>query len=180
MGAVAVLAEEWRWYPYGDLTPAEAADAWNDIINQVFFDSVYGGGVCAAPVQTPFWDDDVDVDDEAPADDQRWYGYVTDAASPPSSLTFVEDAAIWTVTGFILLSLGGAGIAPALFFRAKAPAFVMQHRNDNAGDIIRYFIDGSLVSEWSDDGSGDIIDVPLSGDPDNETHDVYVTIEKAA
>jgi len=36
MGAAEVLREEWRWYQWGELTPAEAADAFNTIIIDAF------------------------------------------------------------------------------------------------------------------------------------------------
>lgn len=173
LGAAQALTYDWNFYQWGTLTPGEAAEAWREIVQQAPYN------VIDTSVPTPFWDDETDVDDQEPAATQTWYGHVEDAAEPPTALTFVEDAAIWAGTGFILFSLGAAGIAPAIFFRTKAPQWVMQHRNDNAGDIIRYFVDGSLVSEWLDDGSGDIQDVPLAGDAELSEHDLYITIEKA-
>lgn len=179
MGAVDILSQEWAWYQWGALTPSEAASAWNQVINEVYLE----GTLLPCPgdeatVDTPYWDDDTDVADEQPEATQPWFGYVTDALNP-GELNFIEDITIWLITGFILASSGGAGIVPAIFFRTNAKAFVLQHRNDNLGDVIRYFVDGSLAAVYTDDGSGNITDVPVTANPENATHDLYVTIEKA-
>lgn len=99
MGAVMVLREEWVWYQWGATTPAEAAAAWNDIILKA-----YEGG-CVV-VDAPFWDDTDgdDAGDEAPQDEQDWYG-VWDGE------TFVESLAYWAVSAFLATGISaGAAI----------------------------------------------------------------------
>lgn len=133
--------------------------------------------VCAAEmVDTPYWDDSSDVDDELPVDEQTWYGYVTDPASQPTELDFVEDATIWAFTGLIALSLGAVGIAPALAFRTTAVKFVLAYKNGgNVGDIIRFFVDGYKIYEGVDTGDGSITDVPIVPDQSLEDHQIYAT-----
>lgn len=171
MGALAPLLDEDTWRAYGELTPQECADQWQEI----FFS---WQTACNAGAPTPYWDDSTDVDDELPSTEQPWYGWVANALTP-GELTFVEDFALWVITGFILASSGGVGIVPALFFRTNAKEFVLQHRNDNIGDVIRYFVDGSLVKVYTDTGDNSITDVPILADPAESTHPIYITVEKA-
>lgn len=176
MGAIEPLLTVEAWQEYGELTPAECADEWQ----RIFFsfekecpdDSMVG---------TPYWDTDDDVDDDAAADEQTWYGYVTDPASQPTELDFVEDATIWAFTGLIVLSLGALGIAPALAFRTTATKFVVSYKNGgNIGDVIRFFVDGYKIYEGTDTGAGEITNVPVITDPDIEEHQIYATWEKSA
>lgn len=129
---------------------------------------------CPVPdVETPYWDTDSDVDDNAPADDQPWYGEVDDPTVVPTSLTFRENAEIWTFAG--LLAIAGAPGA-ALAFVTIAQRFVLAFKQGNVGKVIRVFVDASEVSSFTDDGSGDVREVSVAGDPDAETHQIYVTV----
>lgn len=172
MGALTPLLSEEAWRKYGTLDPDECAAQWQEI----FFSFE---AMCAAPVDTPYWDSDEDVDDEAPADDQPWYGYVEDPATPPTELDVVEDATIWAFTGLIVLSLGAVGIAPAIAFRTAAKKFVLSYKNGGGGNIIRFFVDGVKIYQGVDTGGGEITDVTVIPDPDEETHQIYVTSEIA-
>lgn len=118
MGAVSILREEWAYYQWGELTPAEAAAAWNDIINKTYADSFTE--TCAV-VSAPFWDDESgdDSDDTASEEDQPWFGFW-------DGETFVESLAYITVTAFLATFLGeGAAIeyvTPLRQFRLKLKA----------------------------------------------------------
>lgn len=175
MGALRVLAEAENWQQTGSITPEEAAAAAFEIIDQA-----YNANVCPSDtVDTPYWDDSVDVDDELPDDEQPWYGQVADAASAPTELDFIEDATIWAFSGLIVLSLGLAGVAPALAFRTTASKFVLSYKNGGTGNIIRFFVDGVKIYQGVDTGGGEITDVPVIGDPDEDTHQIYATSEIA-
>jgi len=171
MGAVAVLSQARNWYPWGSLTVDEAADAWNEIINEAYLESL--DGVCpVTTVDTPFWDEDSTVNDEEERDVQTWYGYVTDLDSPTT--TFVEDAAIWAFTGLLVVA-GAPGAAIA--FHTVAPRFVVAVRRGELGEIIRLYLDGEEAAEVDTSGysEGDVIEIPMFPDPEIETgHDMMI------
>jgi len=162
MAALSPLASAYNWYRWGELTPDEAADAWNDIIIRAYEDSFVDA--CPSPLPTPFWDEAVDVDDEADVETQTWYGYVTDLDNPTT--TFVEDAAVWTFAGF--LALAGAPAA-AIAFATVAPKFIVAIRRGNLGEIVKLYLDGeeAAVVDTSGYTEGDVIYQPIvaSGTP---------------
>lgn len=169
MAAVEVLRQSWRWYPWGELTADEAADAWNDIIVQAYDDS-FEDTCPVTTVPTPYWDEDGDVDDVAERDVQTWYGYVSDLDNPTT--TFVEDAAIWTFAGFLALS--GAPAA-AIAFTTVAPQFVVAIRRGDLGEIIRLYLDGDKVQDVDTTAysEGDVIRVLMMPEA-AETHDILL------
>jgi len=173
MGVLAPALNEEAWRKYGELTPEECAHIWQEI----FFSWQDAPG---EQIDTPFWDNTTDVNDELPADEQPWYGYVIDAATPPTGLDFVTDIALWIITGFVAAGLGGVtGLVPALFFRTQAAKFVLKYQNGvNAGNIIRFFIDGVKLYEGVDSGIDEITDVKIVADPDEDMHDIYITVEE--
>lgn len=183
------FSEAWLPYVLGALSQLQLQTTWigepDDILlaqgRATNLNGLFVNPICALEetVDAPYWDDETDVDAEEPIPIQPWFGRVTDALNP-GELTFIEDMTIWLITGFILASSGGAGLIPAIFFRTNAKEFVLQHRNDNLGDVIRYFVDGTLVAVYTDTGDGTITDVPVVGDPEADDHPIYVTIEKAS
>lgn len=127
-------------------------------------------------VGTPFWDDVVEVDDEAAPADQVWYGEVDDPTVVPTEETFRETLEDWTFAG--LLAIGGAPGA-ALAFLTIAPKFRLAFKQGDIGKIIHIFVDASEVKTIEQDGSGDEVEVAIVGDPDLETHQIYITLEGA-
>jgi hypothetical protein len=123
-------------------------------------------------VQTPFWDDASDVDDDASIDMQTWYGYVSDPVAPPGELTFFEDATIWAFTG--LLAFTGTPAA-AIAFRTVAPKFVLAQRAGDVGEIIRIVIDAEDYATIDTSGrAGEIIRTPVSTTSGTEMHDILI------
>lgn len=173
MGVLEPPLLEDAWRRFGELTPEECAAIWQEI----FFSWT---DAPSESVDTPFWDNTTDVDDELPADEQPWFGHVLDAATPPTGLTFVEDLVLWTITGFVAAGLGGVtGLVPALFFRTQAAKFVLKYKNGvNAGNIIRFFVDGVKLYEGADTGENEITDVTIIADPSIEMHDIYATVQE--
>lgn len=171
MAAAQLLTEEWRWYPWGSLTPEEAAQAWNTIILNAYDD------VSLESVPAPYWDTDDDVDDEEPESDPVWYGTVEDPDAPPEELTFVENAAIWAFTGFIAAATWEVGFAPAILFHTIAPRFVLAMKRGDAGEIIRILIDGedAALVDTTDAAVGDIVKTTVMPDPAVTTgHDIMI------
>lgn len=171
MGAVLTLTRPFNWYKWGELTPDEAADAWNEIIAQVYANAP--DSTCAINVPTPFWDDESDLGDEEPADMQPWYGEVTDPEAPPGELTFVESAGIWVITGFLAYS---GNIGAAVYFNTIAPRFVLAWRAGDVGEIIRVVVDAADYGtvDTSSYSAGDIIEMDVVADPALMTHDIYL------
>jgi len=116
-GALTELTKPWNWQLDGAVTVDEACAAMQAMIDN------YYTAECVAPtnVPTPYWDEDVEVDDEDSVEVQQWYGYITDATLPPGELSFIEYALIWLFTGFIAAATWEVGFAPAVLFHTIAP-----------------------------------------------------------
>ncbi len=175
MGLMMTLAIPENWIQFeGAIEREEAADRWQEMINDAYADAELACPITT--VDTPYWDDATDVDDEMEIDEQPWYGKVEDPSVPPDDLTFIEDATIWAFTGLLAVAtIPEVGLAPAIAFRTIAPKFVVAIRTGDLGRIIRLFVDGSEAARVEDDGSGDIVEMPIAADPDIETHQIYIT-----
>lgn len=174
MDAVSALANPFAWYRNGDLTQTEAANAFGDIIDATYAQAETGQ--CSTVVDTPFWDEDGDLDDESSIEDQIWYGEVEDPTVAPDETTFVENVAVWGFTGLLAV-----GVSPlvALAFNTIAPAFVVSIRTGDYARIIRLFVDNELMNTTSAQGDGSVIDIPVLADPELATHQIYLTSGEA-
>ena len=180
IGLLYTLILEFNWQQFeGGIDRDEATARWQIMLEDALELAATTNSCGVTEVEAPYWDNSEDVDDNAPIDDQPWYGQVADAAVAPTDLDFVEDATIWAFTGLIVLSLGAVGIAPALAFRTAASKFVLSYKNGGEGNIIRFFVDGVKIYQGTDTGAGEITDVPVVGDPGEEMHQIYVTSEIA-
>jgi hypothetical protein len=130
---------------------------------------------------TPFWDDGTDVDDEMPAEEQEWYGMVTNPSAPADELTFVENAVIWIFAGFIALVLSPAlpaGVAAAVTFRTLATRFTLAF---NRGDIVEQF---RVIIDAQDYGTvdtsglavGEVMEMTIDGLEDLAEHDILIVV----
>lgn len=167
LGAAGLLANPYNWYQWGDMLPDEAAEAFREIVNDAPYNTI------EQQMPTPYWDEDADVDDELPADIQPWYGYLAD---PDDPLTFVEQASIWTITGFLAVATWEVGAAPAILFQTIAPKFALAMRRGDLGEIIKIFIDGVEAAQvdTSPASPGEIINVPIAADPSLSSHDIVI------
>jgi len=128
-------------------------------------------------VPTPYWDEDSEVDDQLADDVQPWYGTVSDPEAPPGELDFVENAAIWLMTGFLAVATWEIGAAPAILFHTIAPKFVLATRRGDLGEIIRILVDGEEAArvDTSSAAPGDVIRTSIVADPTVETgHDIML------
>lgn len=169
MGAVMSLIYAENFVQFdGGLTAEETADEWFEIVWQTYF-----GTTCEPYMPTPFWDEAQDLDDEASVDDQIWYGEVTDPEAPPDELTFVENAAIWGLTGFIAYA---GQIGGAVFFNTVAPRFVLAWKAGDIGEVIRVVIDAADYGtvDTSTVAPGDIIELDVLPVEDTPTHDILL------
>jgi len=128
---------------------------------------------------TPYWDDETDVDDEAPIEEQEWYGEVTNPTAPPAELTFQQNAIIWLFTGFVLIAAAPSGPgapAAALFFRTIAKRFVLAVNRGDVREIFRIVIDldDYLTVDTGDMAVGDIMEIPVNGLEDAAYHDIKI------
>lgn len=129
----------------------------------------------------PYWDTETDVDDEMPADEQTWYGEVTNPTAPADELTFVENAVIWIFSGFIALVLVPAlpaGVAAALTFRTLAKRFTLAFNRGDIREQFRVIIDAEDYGNVDTDGlsEGDIIELNVDGLEDLEFHDIMIVV----
>jgi len=169
-GLLETLNNEDNWQQYeGGMEREDAAAAAFVIFNDAMSRAAESD-TCALDVPAPFWDDAEDVDDSLPADSETWYGEVADAEAPPDELTFVENAGIWLLTGFIAYS---GQIGAAIFFHTIAPRFVLAFKKGDVRAIIRIVIDAvDYGSVDTDDYTEDIIEYPIAADPEIEGHDI--------
>jgi len=174
MGALEELCSENNWELYGDVTPENAAIAYRDIIDAALPGTLNECLALSAP--TPYWDEDQDVDDDMPADDQIWYGYVEDPEAPAEELTLIEQFAIWGITGFLAYATWEVGFAPAILFNTIAPKFVLAFKRGDVGEVIRIIIDANEAAtvDTSSAAVGDVVRVQIAGDPSLATHDVMI------
>jgi len=124
-------------------------------------------------VPTPFWDEAQDLDDQAPFDSQTWYGEVTDPDAPADELEFVENAAIWIITGFIAYA---GQIGGAVFFNTIAPRFVLAWKRGDIGEVIRVVIDAADYGTV-DTGTvavGEVIELDVLPITEAATHDIML------
>jgi hypothetical protein len=170
MGAMLALIDPAQWYEFGELTPEECAEIALDVVWASYEPNAQ---ICPADIPAPFWDDSEDVDDSLPVDGETWYGEVTNPTAPPDELTFVEDVAIWTFTGFVAYA---AGIGAAIAYRTIAPRFVLAWKRGDLGEIIRVVIDAADYAEvdTSTVSEGEIITLNVLPDPDAEYHDIML------
>jgi len=129
----------------------------------------------------PYWDSDEDVDDEMPAEDQDWYGMVTNPSAPADELTFVENAVIWIITGFIAVVLSPAlpaGVAAGLAFRTLATRFTLAFRRGDIIEQIRIVIDAKDYGavDTSTVAEGEIIEVQVNGLDEADFHDILLVV----
>jgi len=130
-------------------------------------------------VPAPYWDTEEDVDDEAPADEQDWYGYVTDPDANPAEITFVQSAVIWILTGFVALVLAPTlpvGAAAAVAFRTFANRFTLAFNRGDIGEQFRVIIDAADYDTVDTESAsvGDIIEIDVNGIPDAAFHDIMI------
>lgn len=130
-------------------------------------------------IPAPYWDSEEDVDDSLPADEQDWYGYVTDPEMPADELTFVESAVIWILTGFVALVLSPSlpvGAAAAMTFRTLATRFTLAFNRGDIREQFRVIIDAKDYGNADTDGlsEGDIIQMNVDGLEDLPYHDIMI------
>lgn len=129
----------------------------------------------------PYWDDDTDVDDEMPVETQEWYGMVTNPSAPANELTFVENAVIWIISGFIALVLSPAlpaGVAAGLAFRTLATRFTLAFRRGDIIEQIRIIIDAKDYGtvDTSTVAEGELIEVKVNGLDEADFHDILLVV----
>lgn len=127
-------------------------------------------------IDAPFWDTDEDVDDELPVEEQPWYGTVSDPEVPQEELDFVENAAIFALTGFLAAATWEAGFAPAILFHTLAPRFVIAMKRGDVGEVIRILVDGeeAAIVDTTPYAEGDVIEQPILTADSEAGHDLAI------
>lgn len=171
LNALLMLTQAWRWEQVNetDLTPAAAAEAWRVIVWQ-YLDTPLP---CPNISPTPYWDDGSDVDDSFPWGTQPWYGEVTNPTAPADEITFVENAAIWIISGFVLYA---GGIGAAITYHTIAPRFVLAWKRGDIGELWRVVVDAAEYQTVDTSGytEGDVVTLSVLPDPDLTSHDITI------
>jgi len=172
-GALSELTKLWNYEQVGEITPAEISELMTSMLARWYSEECDGTG---NNIQTPFWDDVGDTDDEAPPAEQTWYGEVDDPLLPPGELTFIENAGIWAFTG--LLAVAGLPAA-AIAFQTTAPSFVLAMRGDSFAEVIRILVDGEDAVTVETSGDPDeLFEIPVFPDPDISVHDILIILRE--
>lgn len=130
----------------------------------------------------PYWDDEVNLEDEEPLGDQEWYGQVADQDAPADEMSFSQNAVIWLLSGFVAIasSLSGPGaIAAALTFRTIAKKFVLAFNRGDVREQFRIIIDAQDYAEidTEDYAPGEAIDLIVDDLPDADNHQILIVVK---
>jgi len=178
VGLLYSLILEWNWQQFeGGLDRDVVVARWQTMLENAL-DLAETTNSCTPliNVPTPYWDEDIDVNDDAPVASQTWYGAVSDPEAVPAELDFVENAAIWAFTGFLAVATWEIGAAPAILFNTVAPQFVLAVKRGEFAEIIRILVDGqdAVTVDTSAYTEGDVIRTNIVADPTFETHDIML------
>jgi hypothetical protein len=168
-GALLPLADPDNFQVFdGGLTREVTADIFDNALLDAFTDP----SLCRT-VPTPYWDESTDVDDEAPADAQTWYGEVEDPEAPADEITFADNAAIWLMTGFIA-STGDIGAAIA--FNTIAKRFTLAWYRADIGEIWRVIVNAADYGtvDTSTVSVGEMVELDVLTDPEVEVNELYI------
>jgi len=141
VGVLYTLTLEWNWQQFeGGLDRDVAAARWITMLDEAMALAEVGNE-CSAMVEAPYWDDDDadDADDEAPTDDQPWYGQLL-----TDGFTWQEQLSVWIVTAFVAYA---ATPAAAIAFLPVANQFVLEFKTGNLGGIVKIFVNASEVAQ---------------------------------
>lgn len=172
-GLIYALTFENAWQQFeGGITREDAAHCALEIYSEALENATQSDS-CGDEVPTPFWDDATDLDDEASPETQLWYGKVTNPDAPPDEITFLEDAAIWALTGFIAYS---GEVGGAIWFRTIAPKFVLAFHKGDLREIWRVVVGAADYGQIDTDDydAGEIIQMPIVADEEAEFNDIYI------
>lgn len=171
LGALSQLALQTTWRG----TPSEVLLAQGRATNLT---GLFANPVCAVDeVETPFWDDEDDVDDSEPADMQEWYGEVTNPTAPADELDFVESVALWAFTGLVAIAtFEVAGIAPAIAFHTFVEKFIIIQKRGDAGETIRFVVDhqDSITIDTTPYAPGELIETTIVTPQTGEEHELLI------
>jgi len=163
LGALDQLLLPSTWI--GDADAIQEAQDRSAVLKDLF-----GNPTCTSggAIETPYWDDVADADDETTPEEQTWYGeYV--------SGTFTEVVENWVIAGFIASS---GNLNAAIAFLTIAPKFRLAFKTGDIGGIIRIFVDandyGTIDTNAAEDG---IIYKDIVADPEADTHQIYVVLD---
>jgi hypothetical protein len=150
LGAVTQLSQYAAWDADHD-TKIETIERVNSLLFLLQND--------VTTVPAPFWDEDSadDSDDTAPVDDQPWYGQIVII---DDRLTFVENAFIYLVSGFIAYS---GQVGAAVSFIPIARNFVVTMKSNPLGGIVRFLADAVEIGRADTYAAADgALDVPMT------------------
>jgi len=140
VGVLYTLTLEYNWQQFeGGLEREDAAARWITMLDDAM-DLAANSNQCSAEISAPYWDDGDadDADDQAPPDDQPWYGVLVGES------TWQEQIEDWVIAAFVAFA---ATPAAAIAFLTIAPKFRLAFKQHDLGGIVRIFINASEVAQ---------------------------------
>ncbi len=171
MGLVLTLTVPENWVQFeGAIERDDAAARWVQMMNDAY--KLADDLICSTDVETPYWDEDSDVDLSEDVDSQPWYGIVEDVFAPPDGMTFRENVELWSWSGLVALA---ATPAAAVLFHTVAARFIVAFKAGDVGEVIRVIIDSADGGMVDTSGhAGEVMQMNVYGDPSLDTHDLLI------
>jgi len=148
--AILEMSHWWNWEQVNetDLTPEEcAAFCYN-----AYVEYLQSSG-CATGVVAPYWEDGESADDVVPADDQHWYGYISEG-------NFIEDVGVFAISNFLASTLGEK--AAVLYATNERKIRLSFFNGGGVPGVIKVYADDILAQTVNLTGDADeIIDVDV-------------------
>lgn len=159
VGLIYTLTLEWNWQQFeGGIERDAAASRFQQMLEDALALASESNS-CDLDVPAPFWDEDSgdDSDDSAPITEQPWYGQLV---LIDDNLTFVENAFIYVVAGFIAY----AGLpTAAISFVPIARNFVVTMKSNPLGGIVRFLADAVEIGRVDTYSAADgVVSTPIA------------------
>lgn len=166
VGVLWTLTLEWNWQQFETgIERDAAATRWTQMLQDAL-DVAATENICPTyTVGTPYWDDATDLDDQADAADQPWYGHV-------EGDTFIEDAAKFVIAGFLAKAVSPQA---AVLYHTFERKFRLAWMTGGQAGFAQVFIDTLLAGEFDLSGdAGVIVEQPFVVDELEDGHDILV------
>lgn len=146
-GALALLGEEQNWEQFGDMTVEETTQLMREMLIRWYEEP------CApAEVPAPYWEDGIEADDELPADEQSWYGYVSEG-------NFIEDAGVWLISNFLATALTPQA---AVLYATNERKVRLSFLKGGPGGVVKVYVEEILAAVVDLAGTdGEVVDVDV-------------------
>jgi len=99
--------------------------------------SLFVSPTCVAgEVPAPYWEEGIETDDELPADEQPWYGYISEG-------NFIEDAGVFIISNFLATTLTPQA---AVLYATHQRKVRLSFLKGGLGGVVKVYADDVLAA----------------------------------